>query len=287
MRGHYRRLPELFTRGTVVEVGDGHVMYLQALNPFEYDEARLDAQAAKARLVMALHEHGHSERAVMEAEFAQAGRRAVIRSLVNVGESQRLFEVMESIKNDPDWTERLEITERSDELVARPVSDPERQLLDEVNRDYLDEIQNRLEGKQALARERLEAMDDETLRTEFFNAYVEKRGSELAQAEFVVTELWYAARVCVAVMDDDNQWQHGDGCQHELQVFESKREVKDLPDDLTDVLLAAMTELNMSVREAKSSGRGESSSGSSPLPSEEAASTPSGPTATLATVPGT
>jgi hypothetical protein len=72
-----------------------------------------------------------------------------------------------------------------------------------------------------------------------------------------------------------------------VPVFETKAEVRDLPDDLLNLLLEEFAALNMTVVEAKNSVRPQSSSEPSLRPSEEGESTPSIPVETSTSAPGT
>ena len=75
-------------------------------------------------------------------------------------------------------------------------------------------------------------------------------------------------------------WDHAPARAISSQVFESKAEMRQLPDDLSDLLSDGLDELAMSLRDAKDLDRLASSSDSSRQPSEPEESTPSTPNET-------
>jgi hypothetical protein len=283
-RAKYRRLPELYVTGTEVVLADGCVIWMQVLNPFEVDEARHDAQTAKARLVMALSRPDSDETVKFEADLRDRAR--MVSALVEIRVREAMVDAVEAIRNDPDWLERLEIADRSEELLARPPDDDERRLLDDINRDYLTELNERVAATRDFEAQRLEALDADALRTEATRSYIDRRGGDAALDEYTLTELWYAARACDGVRIDDG-WDHGACDSHRVRVWETKAEIRELPADLGELLAETVGRLNMSVREARSSARQGSSSDSSPLPSAPEESTPSTPAGTLVSAPGT
>lgn len=286
-REKYRRIPDLYTAGTELVLQEGTVMYMAVLNPLERDEAQHDAQVARARLIMALKsEHGSDERVKVEAAFFTDGRDKAIERLVAVRVQEHVVESVSAIQSDPDWIEKLEVMQRSEDLLARVPEDAERKLLEQINREYLEEFGRRQGDEQAFLEGKFGDLDDAGLIEEYVEMYVERRGNDVALAEYNLTEVWYAARVCEGVQIGPGQWDH-DGCEHhQLRVYEAKAEVRSLPEDLQNLMGEAMITLNMSVRDARFSDRQGSSSDSSPLPSAPAASTASTQTETPAELPG-
>ena len=285
-RAKYRRLPDLYVDGKVLVLKDGTVMWLQVLNPFEADEARHDAQVARSRLVMALTRHGSDEMAFVETAYWQDGIEGARKRLVEAKASDRLLSSVESIDNDPDWTERLDIIRRSDG--DRPYEEAEKELLAALQVEYIDEIQARSDTEEAFTNTQYATVGRDDLIEEYGKLYIERRGTELATAEYRVCEIWYGARACDGVLSDDGTtWTHAACESHRLQVFESKADVRNLAEDLGDVIGTAYDELAMAIRDAKDLARLASSSASSRQPSQPAASTPSTPTATPAAAPGT
>lgn len=275
-REKYKRIPALYIVGRELVLRDGTVLWMQALNPLQKDEAQQDAQAARSRLVMALKsDHGSDERTKVEAAFLEDGREAAIERLVGAKAYEHLMKAVNEIQDDPDWKERLEILKRQDELMARPPEDAERKLVEQINAEYLAEIQRRQDDERSFLMGTYKTKPDEELVDEYIELYIDRRGSEVARHEYDLTEIWFAARVCDATEKAPGEWDHANCEGHTLQAFEAKVEVRSLPEDLQTEMSAVMAGINMSVREAKNSARQGSSSGSSPLPSEVEESTPS------------
>lgn len=286
-RSKYKRVTDLYVRGTELELEDGTILWLQTLNPFEMDEARHDGQVARSRIIMALKEFGSDELAKVKATFWIHGRDLAIDNLVDEQGGDILIKATDAVANDPDWKDRLELAERHEEILARPESDAERKLLEKINQDYVREVEGIIRTERTYLTGKYDQLTDDELIDEYIKLYVERRGTELGIAEHRVTELWYAARCCEGTKTEAGAWDHSECENHALQVYEAKREVAKLPEDLQGLLFGAMQALNMTVREAKNSDRQSSSSASSPQPSAEEASTVSTQDATPTSAPGT
>jgi hypothetical protein len=286
-RAKYRRMTELYTDGAVELLDDGNPIFLRVLNPYERQEALHDAQSARARLVMALTRFDSDEEVKARSSFATDGRDKAIDQLIDLKGSELMVDALNALRDDPDWKERIDILDRSEDLAARPHEDTERQLLDAVEVEYLNEISTRSDAARAQERARLAELSDEGLLAEYMNAWRSMRGGEVADAEFRLTELWYAARCCDGAERGDGVWDHG-GCEgHRMRLFDAKADIAGLPTRLQEQLMAALGRLNMSVREAKNSARASNLSASSPQPSAQEESTPSTPIEIPENVPGT
>lgn len=285
-RSKYKRLPDLYVVGTELVLKDDVVLWIQVPNPFQVDEARHDAQVARSRLVMALKsEHASDERIKVEASLHSDGHDAAVERLVDAKVGEKILAVIENIKDDPAWKERLEIQERSEDIRATPVDQAELALLQQIEQEYVAEVMLRQSAERDYYTQHYNGFDDKALTDAYIEWYVERRGSTVAMAEYALTEAWYGSRVCEGVLTD-GLWDHS-ACEHHQELaFETKAEVRALPEDLQQLIADALRGLNMTVREAKNSVRQESSSASSPLPSEPEASTPSTPAEIPVGVPG-
>ncbi len=285
-RAKYKRLPDLYVQGTEVVLSDGSVMWLQVLNPFQADEARHDAQVARSRLIMALKEHGGDEMAFIEAQLWQDGIEGARKRVVESKSGDLLIKVVEEVRNDPEWTDRLEIMNRTEEE-DRPLEEAERALLTKIQGEYVQTVQDRMADEQAFVVEQFKDADEQTLKDEYARLYIDRRGADLATAEYRVVELWYGARACEGKRLDDGSWDHAACEGHQVQVFETKAEVRTLPEELAQLLGEAYTQLSMSIRDAKDLARPASSSDSSRRPGAEEESMPSTPVETPSRAPGT
>lgn len=286
-RTKYRRIPDLYVVGTELVLQDGTVMWLQILNPFERDEARHDAATARSRLVLALHEHGSDELTQVRSQFVEDGREAAIARIIEARSNEVYLKAATALRAEEGWREKLDILDRSDVLLARPPEDAERALLISISETYHNEITSRLEAEAAYQREHFEHISEAELWEEYLELYLSGRGTEVALAEYRLTEMWYAARCCDGVMLPDGTWGHGMCDGHQVRVYADKTEVRSLPEALQQLTMSALVSLEMTEVEAKNSARQGSSSASSPLPNVEAASTASTQTATPEQPPGT
>jgi hypothetical protein len=250
-RAKYKRVPDLYIVGKELVLRDGTVMWMQALNPLQRDEAQSDAQAARSRLILALKsDHGSDERAKVTGAFVEDGRDKCVGRLVESKVSENIAKLVAEIQDDPDWKERLEILRRQDELMARPPEDAERKLVEDLNEQYIDEVVRRQDDERAFLKRRYEALPDDQLVEDYIDLYIDRRGGEMARVEYELTEVWLSARACDAVEVAEGEWDHSNCEGHVLQAYETKAE-----------------------REAKNSHRQGSSSDSSPLPSAPVEST--------------
>lgn len=287
-KSKYKRISDLYTVGDVIALEGDNLIWMQVLNPYEKHECQLDAQTARARLVLALKDEGSDETARLRGTFEGVSDAEMVDILVEFDAGESMVKAVNGIKDDPEWAERNAILERSDDLIARPESDPERKLLASYNEQYMIELQNRV-GEEL---DYLRSQYAGSTRGQLWESYVEKsieaQGSERAIEEYYLTEIWLASRNCDATWDPINERYDHENCGgHKERAWDDKHEVRTLPDTLQALLRSKMDELNMSVREAKNLDRQRSSSGSSPLPNAEAASTPSTPAETPDSAPGT
>lgn len=287
MSTRFRRLTDLFVTGLPAQLPDGTHIWIQALNSYQQDECRSDAQVARARLIMALREKGE-EREKIEARFYEFGREHMISELADTRAKRKMADYVDAMRSDPEWKERLEILTRTDiEDTATPLTPDEVALLAQVNQEVLSELTTRESDENAFQVRRLEPMSDEDLITEWTEQWLESRGGEIAQGEYRLTEIWYATRWCNALAGPDGELDHS-GCEgHGEKVFATRQDVRDVPGPLLQLIADTQSELNLAGRDPKGSGSAANSSNSSSTPNEPADSTPSTSTATPAPPPGT
>lgn len=286
-KAKYKRLTDLYVVGVEAVLADDMVIWVQALNPYERDEAVHDAQVARSRIVMAMREAGE-ERVKVEARLQEFGVDVISDEMAGVKSTEKLSDYADEIRQDPDWRERMEILERTDgDNSAKPLEPVETDLLEKINREYIEEILKREETEREYLTRSYQRMERPELLDAYMDMYLDKRGAEVANSEYLLTEMWYGARVCEGVRDDDGVWDHSKCAEHTERIWDSKGEVRSLPEGIQTVLRDSIRTLEMRPRDAKNSDRQGSSSDSSPLPSEPAESTPSTPTETPSDALGT
>lgn len=274
-----KQVVDLYTAGKVVTLRDGSPLWVQVLNPFEQDTARNEAQIAKARITLALKEFGSDEQAKVRMFFFEDGIDAARGKLVDSRVALAVTRMVDQIRNDPEWAERLNIIDRGDEDTAKPLEDTERQLIEKASADFTAELGKRLADERNFLTMKYADLDEESLWADYLDWYLDRRAAEIMMAEYRLHQILFGVRWCEATKTDGG-WNH-DACNgHQDRVFPTKTEVQAAPEDLTVLLMDALDDLEMTVRDAKNSARQGSSSDSSPLPSGEAASTASTPAET-------
>lgn len=287
MARRFRQVVDLYTSGKVVLLRDGSPVWMQSLNPFEQDTARNEAQIAKARLTLALKEIDSGEQAKVRMFFMEEGIEAARAKVIDAKIAEAMPKMLERVRNDPEWTERLDILERGLDSTARVPEPSERDLITKLSEEYTAEISKRLGSEREYQEARFDLASEVDLWEEYLDWYLARRGSEIQLAEYRMHQLYFGARWCEAIDDGEGDWSHEDCSGHRERIFASKDEVRDAPEQLVAVLMGAADDLEMTVREAKNSDRQGSSSDSSPLPSEAGESTASTPTETPVAPPGT
>lgn len=253
-RAAYRRLPDLYTVGKEVELRDGTVMWLQVMNPFERDEATHDASVVRSRLMLALKDNPDSEeRTQLRSMFVDQGRDGVTAVLVEAKQLSLFVEVMDELRVEEEWRDKVDLLERTDDLASVP-SETEREFLLKLQEEFALELARRLESAIAVERDILNECSEDELYDKYTEWWIEQRGGSLALAEYRLTEMWYAARACVGVKDSEGNWDHTSCEGHVVRVFDSKDEVKHLPEGLQMMIIEELASLEISERDAKKAG---------------------------------
>lgn len=287
MARRLRQVIDLYSTGQTHELRDGTLVWVQPLNPFEQDTARSEAQIARSRVSLALREEGEDEQDKVRMWFEADGIEGARERLVEAKVNEATTKIFESIRNDPDWTERLQIMDRGAEQTALPLEEPENKLLLRITNEFAAELGNRIATEREWQIGTIGELDEEALWKAYLDWFIEQRAADVMLAEFRLHQVLFGVRWCEAVKDPDTeQWNHADCNGHPDPIFTDKDQLRRAPGDLLEVLYYAADNVDMSSREAKNSHRQGSSSGSSPLPSEVEESTASTPSETPPEPPG-
>lgn len=278
-RGKYRRLTDLFVVGKVLPLPDGEVLWVQALNPWEKQEALQDGQTARARVSLAVNDPDSDDFSRLRAKYEEMGSQLVVEEIIGARQNLFIARIAVQMRGEEEWEEITMLIERSDDLVTTATPEEQEALL-KASGEYAAEMQSRLEDKLEAERRQLSLLNTEDLWKEFKETYVEQIGGGAAMAEFRLAEIAYATRLCGAVREDGGDWDHGACESHLVRLFADKMEVKSLPEELLGLLIETVLAVTVEEVQAKNSRRQQGSSPSSLLPSVEEGSTPSTPTAT-------
>lgn len=281
----YRNVLDLYVTGVEHRLKNGQPVWVQVLSPFEQQEAKSQAQIARARKALALRQSGSGEQEKVRSLFVEEGPQLAIRRLVEARATRAIYKVMFDLRADPDWKERLAILDRGTDYTATPLTAEEKQLVENINQEYTEEIGRRHRDEQEFEKRQLEELEPDQLWKDYLDWWVESQGDDAALEELRLCKVLYGTRACEGV-EDDGKWDHEPCEGHKERVFDSRKEITELPGDLLNELFTASQRADMTENEAKNSDRQMSSSGSSHLPSEAAESTASSPDAILTTPPG-
>jgi hypothetical protein len=285
-RRRYRDVTDLYVVGKVAELADGTPVWVQAMNPFEADAARNEASIAKARLTMALKEFGSDEQAKVKAFFLEDGHQGAVRRLVEARLGEAMPRIVERMRSNPDWVEKISIIERGVETLAKEPTPEEVQLLEKISTEYTEHINSALVAERDFLKHKYSDVEEEDLWADYLDYYLDRRGMDLQLAEYQLSKVYYGARWCEATKDEHGNWDHKECEGHEDRLFADRDAARRAPEALTTVLVEAADDAEMTATEAKNLDRHRSSQGSSPLPSAGEESTASTPSATPHEHPG-
>lgn len=286
MSRRLKQVVDLYTAGRTVRLRDGSLVWVQALNPFEHDTARSEAQVARSRLTLAIREIGSDEQNKVRMFFLEGGLADARDKLVDAQVTIATPRIVEKFRDDPDWTEKLQILDRGDQNTATALEPAETELLSKLEAEFAIEFSRRVGEERSFQETKYESASEDELWAEYLQWYLDRRGSEVMLAEFRMYQALYGARWCEGTDHGDGGITHENCNGHDARVFANQSEVRSAPAEFMDALLDALDELEFSIRDAKNSDRQSSSSDSSRLPSAEGESTPSTQDETPVAPPG-
>ncbi|MFW6369216.1 MAG: hypothetical protein ACOC0J_01385, partial [Myxococcota bacterium] len=259
-------------------------MWVQALNPFEYQEAQQRAAAARSRFAMAIKEIGSPDYENFQGMLVEMDDDEKRERIVQLELGKKARDIAFNLAEDEDWLEVRNLLDRAEELLEG--SEEERELVAKKTKEYSEELDRRVEEERDYLTQKWASMPPEKLDDYLRDFWIDLRGGEKAVLEYELLECFYGCRVCEATQDDEGQWHH-DGCDHSERAFETVDELRVLPKGMWDEIRLGFETVNMEPREAGNSDRLGSSSASSPPPSEAEASQPSSQPETSEAAPGT
>lgn len=284
-RKRYLRLIDLYAVGTELEMSDGSVMWLQTMNSLERHEALADAQAAQSRVALALRDEDSAERLKIQVMFTANGREGALLHLRQAHEAKAYLEALDEIESEEEWKEKVDMLRRADDLAAIP-SDEEADYQRRLLVKFSEEVEKRTGQILDAEQRRLEDLSDDDLFDEYLSWWGGQRGAEVGLVEYRYVEAMFAARSCVATKNADGAWDHDDCEQHSVRIFETKDEVKALPEGMLTEIFSTLAQIEVTDREAKSQAAQTDSSESSASRSSAEGSTPSIPVETSDAPPG-
>lgn len=268
-RDSYKGLDTLFAAGTVIQPDPARPrLWVQKLNSFEQEECRLDAQVKRTLVTSALRTPGSIEYDAVRTAVAKMGRDRLLDGIVQWRYSRYVSEATSFLQAQTEWQERLAVVDRA-EFSTLPQE--EQDVITDINRAYLNEMNDKINSVRAEDREKLSEQADDELRETYVDEWVDQRGADAFMRLMPALEIMWAVRMCDAESDDDGPEHHAQ-CAHD-RLYEKVDEVLALPDDLKAIYNGALNRINVPVRLAKGSASQQDSSALSRPPSEEEEST--------------
>lgn len=285
-KSKFKRVTDLFNVGVELvleEHGDeGPVLvWVNKLNSFEQEEARKDGAVGRAQVIMRLEDPDSEEMSVFDSAMVGRDKEAFVRALLGLKRNELYVKALDDIRAIPEWTEKMEVLERGDALLAdrgRDADPGEVERLGKLNGEYVAKIQDIVDELEGIERQDLENFDLAELQEKYREEYRESAATQGFLTEFRTTEVFYALRDCHASTKGENgRWDHT-SCDHRVRLLDARSDVRELPEALIGLVRQAIQDLNMTPRDAGNSAAPTSSSASSEQPSAAEASTPSTPT---------
>lgn len=283
-RSRYQRLTDLYVLGGEIEL-QGEVIWLQAINAFERDDALAAAGAARARFSLAVKDEETDEHLSLRAMYLQDGHDGAVSRIVEAKRPQVYSECLDEMESEEDWKEKISLLRMGDSVMTPPTEDEQiasRKMLV----SFSDEIEKRIEEGLVGERDQTSRMPEEDIWDAYQDWWVDKHGGEISLVEYRRVEAFYAARSCVGEKSPDGHWNHSACESHHVRIFDTKDDMRTIPDEMLAIIFAGLAGLEVTEREArKAEGQG-SSTEPSPLPSAPEESAPSTSTEALPTAPG-
>lgn len=273
------RLTQLFAEGTelVLPHPDGdEVLWINKLNAFEEEQASSAGRIARARLINAMREVGDDEWARLQAQKSDTVSFAMVEAIVQARESELFVKAINELRSDPDWREKLEIMDHSDEDELEGI---ELTAHEKIKAEHAEELLERHDQRKADLREELRALDRKNLEEQYEKAYLDEQGMAAFGVERAKQHIYLCMRSCAGTRDDNGRWDHS-ACDHQLRYLASANEVALLPQSVREKVEDKYNEISMPPSVARFTDALESSSESPERSEMEAVSAPSGPAET-------
>lgn len=278
------RLTQLFAEGAELVLdppggGDPVVIWVAKLNSFEEEQASQAGRIARARLINAIREIGTPEYEWMQAQKGDTVSAAMVEVIVQAKESELFIKAINDLRSDPEWRERLEIMDHSDETQLKGI---ELEAHERLKADYTEALLERHDERKAELREELAALSRVNLEEQYELAFLNEQGMAAFGLERGRQHLYLCMRSCEATPPPPGgHWDHS-RCDHQRFYLANVDEAQKLPQSVREKVEDKYNEISLPPSVARFMDALASSSESPEPSAAEAASTPSGPGATSA-----
>lgn len=260
------KLSQLFAEGRelVFPSPDGDiVIWVQKLSTFLTEQCNHEGRVARARKMMEIKEIGSPEFDIFQATMLASSKESLVAGFIDTKADDTFLQVLRDIRSDPDWRERIEVLEHSDEqMVGKGPDHPETKLLSKIAIEYNDEVLKRVEQSNADFKAELEALSENDLRDRWREQYIDSHGMEAFSQTRSRYEVFHAMRDCQGVRDEDGKWSHVT-CNHSRLFLDDISEVVALPTTVLVQVQEALVAITVPSDLARFTGGPASSSESS------------------------
>ena len=272
------RLTQLFLEGKELVLptpgGPPEILWIAKLNAFEEEQANQAGRVARARLINAIREIGTPEYDWLQAQKGDTSSLAMVESIVSSRESPLFLKAINDLRSDPEWREKIEILDHTDEEKLTGIElEAHQRLKGEQAQALLD----RHDERKKELRHELSELSRINLEEQYELAFLEEQGMAAFGLERARQHIYLSMRSCEASEPGDNgRWDHS-ACDHQRRYLASADEVALLPQSVREKVEDVYNEIALSPSTARFTDALVSSSESLEPSATEAVSAPSGP----------
>jgi len=263
-----RRVTDLFVKGTTVDLsGDGtELVFVRKPNAFERGEAEMDGRAARQLRMATLEREGNDRASTIEMAAARLSDEDLLEGSLTQERNRAYLLAIDDVKTDEVWFERMEMLERTDQRIrdGAVLTEEEQVEFNTVNGEYMDAVNGFHEQRMADLRAERAGESHEDLVKAYVTVWIELEGVATFEEERWTTLMYFAVRDCVGKVPKGGSVADVDHtkCTHP-RLLDTKKDVRELPDELRDMIEPVLREQMMTQAEAGNSAAPTSSSGSS------------------------
>lgn len=240
-------------------------IWIRPADPLQREMVVREAQAARARVLVASKDSDSSEWIQVHAFVSQLSQEGLIEYVIDLDENDRLSEARRDVLKEKEWEDfnSLRDAMRQYEEAGSPEDDPVWKPLLKRDEAFSQQVTTRARELRDNAREAMKLMPRAELEKRAFDKRADQAGTAAFMDAYELWMLYYACR------DDDD---------HNELYFESPQEMRGQPQELQDALSNRLARFVVDAGEAKNSqGAAPSSQSSEPPVESETDSAPSGP----------
>ncbi len=270
-----KRINDLFSEGDMCYLGDDETgvpvcVWVNKPNSIEEEEARLDGQAGRMEILMALSDPSHPEMQHAHMLIEKMTDDELYATAVSQNADQMLAMASLDVDADKEWTDKLDYLRRQNELLDdAKVSedDPRRAEYAKVNGEYIDAVEAYYEKRKEAKLEEYKAKGRKEVEDLFIEDIKDRLSLDHYMLERRITQMFYASRECDATGDEGRKNFDHSKCDHSKRLFAERVEVRELPENVLGKINDKFEAILVGVRNVSNFPEPQNSSDSSAPPS--------------------